>query len=385
MFGLAALCITLRDVTFKYKDIIVSILLLLSLLSKESGILFLFVEFLAVYLFQRNRIAKCMMQIITVSCVYLFLRFGIGHVSVSNTINIVPIQALTLTQRILNIPLIIYFYLKTFVYPIQLIIFQTWIVRNISLNNFYIPLCIDVFCLLAILAQGIHIYKKHTPLFKSYLFFSFWFLIGIGMYLQLVPLDDTVADRWFYFPIIGLLGIIGISYQALHLKKETSRLIVTVTMLCLIVLYSIRDIVRETNWSSNQTLLMHDVKINQDSPQIELALGYVYYQEGNNRLAQYHFIRSITLFPNPIAIGDLGTFYMDINKPSESVKAFQNAIAFRSNDSILWMNLALAYYQNHDRKDALIAAQKAYSITPANQYVITNLYYIQQNIPILVR
>ena len=49
--------------------------------------------------------------------------------------------------------------------------------------------------------------KKESLIF--YTFFPFWFVIGLNASADYSRLDMTVAERWFYFPMIGLLGMIG--------------------------------------------------------------------------------------------------------------------------------------------------------------------------------
>src|SRR3989304_819067 len=41
------------------------------------------------------------------------------------------------------------------------------------------------------------------------LFFLVWLWLGLGLHLHILALETTLTDRWFYFPQIGLLGIIG--------------------------------------------------------------------------------------------------------------------------------------------------------------------------------
>ena len=52
-----------------------------------------------------------------------------------------------------------------------------------------------------------------------------YFSQKLGLHMQLIPLDLTVADRWFYFTMVGVLGLIGVIIQEFGLtaikKKNT--------------------------------------------------------------------------------------------------------------------------------------------------------------------
>src|SRR4029077_5166175 len=95
---------------------------------------------------------------------------------------------------------------------------------------------------------------------KLYVFFSFWFVIGIGILLQISPLGMTVADRWFYFPIVGLLGMLGIVMQEFLPSIKRQYILYFCLASLLIALLSFRTFLRTFDYKDNMTLYAHDTK-----------------------------------------------------------------------------------------------------------------------------
>ena len=121
-----------------------------------------------------------------------------------NKIPGMPITLLPLGQRILTVPAIVLYYLKTFIYPSTLDFFQIWVVKHPTYTNFLVPLFADSLFIAVTVLLGVYVYRKQNSLFLPYLFFTLWFLAGLGFHMQLVPLDLTVSERWFYsFPSSG--------------------------------------------------------------------------------------------------------------------------------------------------------------------------------------
>src|SRR5258708_37949937 len=112
-------------------------------------------------------------------------------------------------------PAILLYYLKTFLFPKDLFILQHWFITQPN-SQFYVPLLLDSVFFLGIVLLGIWIYRRRNSLFLPYLFFALWFSIGVGMHMQFIPLDMTVSDTWFYFPMVGMLGMIGVALETVR-------------------------------------------------------------------------------------------------------------------------------------------------------------------------
>ncbi|MBI4080148.1 MAG: tetratricopeptide repeat protein [Candidatus Levybacteria bacterium] len=315
-----------------------------------------------------------------------------------------------MAERLVHIPNIIFYYLKTFLLPFHLTIEQRWIIKTTTGNNFYLPLLIDTLFFLFFIVIGRFVWKKDRKAFRIFVLFSFWFIAGIFMLLQVFPLDMTVADRWFYFPMVGLLGMIGISMQAIMGKISRKNMYIGYGIaISIILLLSLRTIVRNANWVNAITLYSHDSKI-YDNDEIENNLGNEYYAEHNYREALRHFKKSVELYPNATNLSNLGSiyeifndkasarkyFYMILNTDAYSKNTYDYFLVYASsvllhsdspeiaNDftykalkkaphtGYLWANKAISEYKQLNQKEALAAAERAKSLTPNAQ---TNYLY----------
>src|SRR5438477_339582 len=120
--------------------------------------------------------------------IYLLIRFFIGNVYFAKSLLIAPIANIPLQERLLNIPSVIFYYFKTFFYPVNLGINQHWIITSPTLNNFYLPLLYDLAIALLVLWIGLLCLNKSKVMFKTYIFFTAWLLIGLASHSQIVPL-----------------------------------------------------------------------------------------------------------------------------------------------------------------------------------------------------
>lgn len=318
-FGLSALQLLLTKKPLTTPRLMaITLLLFLSLITKEGGVLFFLIALLFTFLYHKKAVAKLFLFACLSITVYLFLRIIIGRVYLSgfeaqlfgqgSTVSdgrFVPIMALSLLQRALMIPSILWYYLKTVFFPIKLAVDQTWIITTYTLQTFYLPLFLTLlfFSLLVFFAW----YLKHTKntQLKAYLFFFTWFIIGLGMHLQLVPLDMTVADRWFYFPFIGLLGMLFLICAHFFSQNKKSTLF---TLVCLLLFtLAIRTMIRNANFANEITLYEHD-RLVSDNYEIELNLGSAYGLVGKLDKTLYHYQKSVALYPNEANYDSLGLF-----------------------------------------------------------------------------
>lgn len=419
LFGITALLISFKKSSLKNLCSI-SFLLLLSLLTKETGILFFFMVLCFQIIFKHKNILQYFIfQLLTI-LVYFFIRFTIGKTffdKFAGVVTIPSIQNLSFMERLINIPKIVLYYLTTTLFPLKLSIIQQWVVTKTTFKDFYLPLILDCICFLALFLSGVFIYKHKRSYFNIFLFFFLWFALGLAMLLQIFPLDATVSDRWFYFPLVGILGMLGVIIQTLLFseaqkykfvfKYKNTKTAITLIGILIVLILSLRTIARNANFHDIITLYSHDAQV-EDNYFLETDLGINYELSGKRQLAFNHLQKSVSIHPFWYNLFSLGLLYEDIGddkkagefyykamvaadtfsslyhyrfpselriyikysllllenkKWSESSVISKKGLQYYPKSSILWVELATSYYAQQNLRDAFSSISEAKSLT----------------------
>ncbi len=406
--GISALYLVIHSKLSKKTYVAIFFLFLSGLLIKESAIVFLILSAFYVFLLRKDKLRNVLIPIISSIAAYIFLRIdfvGLSHQSTPIT----PIAAVHLPQRLLSIPAIFFYYLSNVFFPWKLAIDQQWIVTSPTIYDFYFLLLFLLMFVAFLVLFSLRIRTKNLQ--YMYMFFLCWFLIGIGIHLQLIPLDMTVADRWFYIPFAGFLGVVGVGMQYCLKNKK----ILYIGMSIIICFLAIRTMIRNTNWVDRVTLYSHDADITQsyeleanltdeliDAKKYDEAfihakksidlmpldyntynLGALYEIEKNISLAKKYYYQSLVSRSNPLpghihilaiyqGVGEFAAFY---DSPQTSVHVLTTAIKDYPYDATLWMYLAVAEYKAGDQKSAEMASAKAVLLSPTE-----NSLYVKQQI-----
>lgn len=399
-FGLSAFLLSMGKLKAK-EWVLLGALLLLSLMTKETSVLFFIMIVLYRFLFTKFSFSPLLFTEGISFGMYLFLRLLIGGVSHIKAIGI-PIASLALPERLLSVPAMLFYYIKTFFSPLTLSIDQLWIVWKIDFAHFFLPLFIDTVFFSVIAGVGWYIFKQRKELEKIYMFFLLWFFLGLLPALQLIPLEMTVSDRWFYFPMIGLVGILGIVWVALHGFPKIQKFFIVILLIG-IAFFSIRTIIRNIDWKDNLTLFTHDAGIYTNA-QMESQIGIEYKALGNYKSALKHLIKSAQMMPCEENLYNVGFVYDKLNdyahsqqyylqamqsshckyyekrhqevtyaklgwvllvahNPEAAKKYLQSGIKEYPQSSNLWALLAVSEYTTDEYAKALSSAQKAMKLS----------------------
>lgn len=361
-FGMWYLLLIERFDRKKWTLFIPYLFLLAGILSKETGMLFLPLGLLYVYIFKKKLLIEHLLISGALFFGYLLMRVFVGGIIVQTTGEFVMMR-LPFFARMVNVPSILFYYLKTFFVPIQLISVQSWVVSAFSYNGFVLPLVAIVVFTIALLSGSVVAFK-HKSRGSVIIFFWLWFVLGLFMHVQLMPLDSTVADRWFYFPMAGLLGILGILISKIRIPKQT-KILVTVFVVVLITALSLRTIIRTSDWRDTKTLAMHDLKIQPDNYQLLSALGAVYLGEKKYDKAIYFLRPSVKLFPYwGTSQYNLGVSYHLSGHLPEAKKYYNNAISDAPYYINAYENMAILLFYNEQPNTASEYTKKALAKFP---------------------
>jgi hypothetical protein len=369
--------------------ILVAFCLFLSLLSKETGIGFIVLSLL--YLFWWNRKRLFAFAAITIVPFVLWLMLRIHAVGINPKPMQAPIDKVGLIGRLFTAPSILQFYLTKFIFPWKLASGYYWVHSSFSVRYVLIPLLVD----LAVIGLVIYLsYKIRNRVSKSvyhkYLFFMAWTVIGLLTLLQIIPLDMTACETYFYFSMAGLLGMIGVgltTFQA-HLKPSWFLLIA----ILIIGVLGVRTALRGEDWSSKYKLDFLDIAASKENYVAYSDISYNLINRGDFAEGAAYAERSIKIFPYLNNYTNLGVADLNLLKFGAAEKAYQDGLKYGSyltlyedlggltlvygntradqqtlarglslfpTDNKLWFYLAVFDGKNGDNKDAKTALAQA--------------------------
>lgn len=381
-FGLIALLLSYKFRTrSSYGFGLVFLLLLFSLLSKETGFIFviLLIPFIVIDS-QRNILLKDLgLPAITLSfasLAYIIFRFFVTNTPIDTdfTDSPIPIMHASLVERLTSLPKILFFYIQKVIYPSELAISQNWLVKNPNLYNFVIPTMLDTVFFILLLIPAMCLFARRRKQLYTYIFFLILFIFSWGIHWNIIPLDMTVADRWFYFALVGLLGLIGIVVGEINFSKNQLLKVLIIGFAAVaITLLSIRTMIRNRDWSNSSNLYKHDLKISTESYDLENFYAYNLLVEKKYDEAYPHIKRSIDLAPKFwVNWENLGVYYESKGQIDKSIDAFKTAIRNNKDYHHAYINLANIYFhykKPEDVKAFLIVALNEYPNEPSLLYI----------------
>jgi hypothetical protein len=405
LFGILALFTISTSQTNK-NFVITALFLLLSMLSKESGIVFAGLTVLYLGLFQRDRIFT-FLKIATVPAIlYILLReHAIGFLPTA--IHAAPISTLSLGGRMITLPSILVFYVTKFLFPADLATSYYWTHPTFSFADVLIPLIIVILVVVGLIYAAKLIQKRGTKNdFRVYLFFGAWALLGLLPYVQIIPLDMTASETWFFASIPGFLGMIAIIVSTLVPKSRAKW--VYIIAVPIIVVLGLRTAVRGADYTSQYTLASKDISVSKDNylamnnlaqsliqtNRLDEAASYAqnsiniypavtnYTNLGVIKQKQGDFFGAKKAYEKALQYGSLGITYenlgivnLTIGAPQINIGFFHKALKVYPSNNRLWIYLAIQEAENGSPQEAKTA------ITTALTYgaVPQQLYYAIMN------
>ncbi|HUD08422.1 MAG TPA: tetratricopeptide repeat protein [Candidatus Saccharimonadales bacterium] len=401
-FGILAIWLLLRFKSVKSLWLVI-LCLFLSMLSKETAIVFIAMALLYLFWFNRDRLYWFIGFMVLPVTVYLILRINaIGLIVHTYS---APVDGLSISGRLLTSPSILLFYLTKFIFPWRLVSTYNWVYPAYSFQHVLLPLLIDlaVIGLTIYLAYVVH-QKASKEQFFTYLFFAFWAFISLIPYLQIIPLDMTASETWFYLSMAGWLGMIGVILVTFQSRIRPDWLLAVAVIL--IILFGLRAGLRGLDWRNEYALASTDLAASKEDYGAYEDLANYYLNNGDYAQAKTDALRSIAIFPTYTSYDNLGlTLTYQGNYPG-AINAYEKAISYDNNyliynniaqltllygsynsnrqtlrslleklpdDPVIWMYKALLQDSNGDNADAKISITNAVKYGQVPSFIYDNI------------
>lgn len=353
VFGLGALVLASAEGPVSWRRAAgVAPLFLLSLLAKETGALLLFVSVVYAGSFKRESFVRVASAAAVAVVAYLGLRVGVANLS-SLEHDGLMLGKETIETKLLNLPMVLAYYLGKFVVPRDLATSQDWIVKTKSFEEFWLPL---IGVASAALICGFHALRRWRSPFA---FFFLWSVAGLGLHSHLVaPLDGTVAERWFYFTSMGLVGLcVALASACAKWNRAWSR-VAFAASISIVVAFSVLSYQRARVWQDGYTLYGNDVKLQPWSPHLHNNYGVELYRRGQVAEAKVAFEKSIEINPNwSVSWNNLGAAHLNAGDLQRAERAFDQSL--KLGPSLLaFQNYALVLVRKNRKREALEILEK---------------------------
>jgi len=307
--------------------------LFLSLLSKEAGILFVIMILFYLYLFNRDRLLP-FAKIVALPVILWLIMKGSAVGLFGSDPHDAPIDRLSLLGRIMTMPSIMLFYLTKFVFPWKLATQYHWVYPTFSVQHVLLPLIIDAAVITLVVLVGRQIKRRATKKqFKLFLFFAVWAGLGLATFLQLFPMDMTACENWFYFPMVGVLGMIGTALIVFKLRINPLWLALLAALV--IGVLGVRTAIRGTDYHNVYQLELKDVSASKEDFQAYTGLAQSEIDQGNYAKAKTYAEKSIAIYPDMTNYQDLGAVLVYQDNYAGAYKAYESGLKYGNYSQLL--------------------------------------------------
>ena len=207
----------------------------------------------------------------------------------------------------------------------------------------------------------------------------FVFLLLLSPTSSILPIEDPIAERRMYFP---MLGLILIAIDLLRRLKVQPKALATAAA-ALLVATALATHARAEVWS-DPILLWQDTALKSPNKvRAHFQLAFAYFEQGRNDLAVAEFQRSSELKP-PTAdlLHDWGLAYDALHQPELALAKLRQSAALDSTPQV-FTQIAKVYAGQRQWAEALDALSIAEKLDP--NFAITYLYrgkvYLNSNRP----
>ncbi|MDF1694180.1 MAG: hypothetical protein P1U56_00010 [Saprospiraceae bacterium] len=221
---------------------------------------------------------------------------------------------------------------------------------------------------------------------------AIWFGVMLAFVNLFIPMVGIVADRFAYVFSLGFCIVLAALLMKIFKidinKNDSVPIAFILTLVLILISYSARVIIRNSDWENRTTLFQHDVNVVPNSAKAHsLLAGHLYdsYQKNNIEYLKenikddiiFHFKKAIEIDSTFItSYNNLGSAYLSLyNDASKGLQYFLKATELDPQYYEAHLNLAIAYEKLENFDMALAEYIKIIDLFPTT----INSFYLFNN------
>ena len=192
-----------------------------------------------------------------------------------------------------------------------------------------------------------------------------WFFITLSP-TSLIPLEDSMSERWLYLPSIGFCLFMVFILKPFFGKERITKFSPFLILSIILLLFAANSYQRNIIWQSEYTLWKDALAKTGNKARPYLALGYLNFKNGNYRKAIDYYKKSIELYPTAEAYNNLAYALTKLKTSNDTavIQLLKESISLKPGNYKAYLNIGDIYFIKKDYNEALKYYQKALDVNP---------------------
>jgi tetratricopeptide (TPR) repeat protein len=268
------------------------------------------------------------------------------------------LKFLPLSARVGNALVAYTGYLKTLVWPMNLSVFYPH--PGTALPAWRV---IAAALLLAGLSAAAFALRRRAPfLIVGWL----WFLVTLIPVIGIVQVGlQARADRYTYFPFVGLFVAIAWGFSAMAARWRPGIVALRVGAVAMVAAAALAAAAQARLWKNSEALFLHAIAVAKNNSLAQNNLGHYYNETGRPAQALPHLLEAVRLEPErPENHNNLGVSFYKLGRFDEAFREFSLAERHLPGDPLVSSNLARTRFVQGEIPDSIRLYEAAIARAP---------------------
>ena len=284
----------------------------------------------------------------------------LGYKGQAAVTTLASLDALSLGTRLANFPVILMKYLGFVLWPSGLTAFYPAVFQQVPLWQTAGALLV----LVGITAFGIWQWRRFPYFIAGWL----WFLGALLPMSGLIKLGHhEMADRYTYFPLVGLCILIAWGMADLLKSRERLAKFAPATVAGLLVVLMAVTWNQTRIWKNSVTLFQHAVDHTERNDFAHTNLGFALMRRGEMEESIVHFKKALEYNPRQVmAHLNLAKAYRNLDRPQEAILAYNHILQVQPNHVVVHFELGKLYHKIREGPRAVHHTRIAHALLIRN-------------------
>jgi Tfp pilus assembly protein PilF len=262
------------------------------------------------------------------------------------------------SSRLGNVPVAYARYLSKTFWPVDLAIVYPYVYRWPTL-----VIAGSVLLLIAVSALAVLLLRRKPWLAVGW----FWFLGTLVPVIGFVQVGaQSMADRYFYIPSIGLFIVLVWGVTNLCLSRPNGKLLLALVGGCALLGFVLATSLQVTYWRSSTSLFLHALEATQNNYVAENARGKEFEKNGELARARALYTDAVRIEPRyAVSQYNLGIILIAFGEQAQAFEHLAAAARLDPGNADAQFNLGIFFLQNERWPEAAQCFEATLKLRPA--------------------